>query len=536
MKALLRNGRHARRLQQRGPFAILGCLLVLLGAHAYAADEDARAELEGLRRQLEELRQQRAAAAPVASGVPLVDRNLDNRYGPDAVATVRQGRLKIGGLLQVWFYSIQNDNKAWFDVDAWAAAVGEPPPVPAGSNEVCDNDSFRIRRAELSFAVDIHENVSATILLDPARAALSFPTFPSNQGSGISGDGVANYNPGTAPDGTPTGHIRNAAVREGLQDGSRVLQDAFIDIHGVIPRHRIGIGQMRRHLGEEGSRDSAQLDFAERAMIAQWADLRDTGIQVHGAWFDDRLQYWVGAFNGAGTAFQQRQNRADDNDAKDLTFTLLGRPVWKDERWGNLELGYSMLYGLAGEGRHRNPLAAPVDASYQQDTVRVMQYAWAHYAPGGPLAGFWLRGEWGLYRDRFAPFEAYPGLIGSPAPFDIQGWYFAAGYRLQDSPWKDSLPRWFRPVEFVFRYEDLQNLFYTDLVGDFTGMEDRRRRLDVFKTTVFTGGLNYRLQGHHAKVQLNYHWVNEESDVSRSFRQVREVRNDHLVVNFQVAW
>ena len=52
----------------------------------------------------------------------------------------------------------------------------------------------------------------------------------------------------------------------------------------------------------------------------------------------------------------------------------------------------------------------------------------------------------------------------------------------------------------------------------------------------YTAGLNYYLKGHNAKIQINYNIVNEESGVSRSFRQVREVRNDNLVVNFQVAW
>ena len=516
-------------------YCVVG-VLVLGAANGFAAEDEERAEYEKLLREVRQLRKEVATQAPVAAGVPVVDQVVANKYGPNAPVSTRQGKLTIGGLVQIWAYSIQNDNKAWFDVDKWAEEVNAIPPVLAGSNEVADNDSYRVRRAELRFTMDIHENVRAMVMMDLARAPLSFPTFPSNVGTGISGDSVVNYNPGTTP-GVSVGHVRNEAARLGLSDTDRLLQDAYIHFHGLVPHHDAKVGQMRRRLGEEGSRDSAALDFTERAMITQLAELRDTGAQIHGTWFDDRLQYWFGMFNGAGTAFQERQNRADDNDEKDLTATILARPVWKDENWGSLELGYSYLHGIAGEAAGDYPLVFPVDGLNRRTTNRVQQYAWGHYAPGGPMKGFWMRGEWGYYRDRFAPNEAYPGLIGNPSHFKIQGWYFAAGYRLQDSVGAESIPSLLRPLEFVFRYEDMQNLFYTDLAEQVPwGLFAHRSKLDVFKTVVYTGGINYYIKGHNAKLQLNYNVVREESDMSRDFRQVREVRNDNLVVNFQVAW
>ena len=52
------------------------------------------------------------------------------------------------------------------------------------SNSLVDNDSVRVRRAELRFNLDLTENITAFISLDFAREATSFPSFPTNQGLG----------------------------------------------------------------------------------------------------------------------------------------------------------------------------------------------------------------------------------------------------------------------------------------------------------------------------------------------------------------
>jgi hypothetical protein len=403
------------------------------------------------------------------------------------------------------------------------------PPQQLGSNEVVDNDSFGIRRAEIKFTMDIHENVTAVVMIDPAREATSFPTFPSNQGNGVIGDGVWFVNPGLSSGGAPIGNVKNDAVRNGSGEANRLLQDAYINYHGVIPHHDVSVGQMKRRLGEEGTRDSATLDFAERAMITQLADLRDLGIQIHGAWWDDRFQYWLGGFDGAGSAFQQRQNRADDNDNKDLVATILLRPLWKDETWGSIELGGSYLYGHAGESAGHWPFGAlAVDGLNRRGTKRTMMYAWASYMPGGPVKGWWMRGEWGQYQDRLAPGLMGGTVLMNPATFDIQGWYVSTGYKLADSIWADKLSSWAKSFEFTFRYETMQNLFFPELT--YGG-----RRMDLFSTSVYTAGVNYYIKGHNAKLQLNYNWVREE-DPAKTLRPVREVNNDNLVVNFQVAW
>lgn len=475
---------------------ISGLLLAgLVLCSAAWAEGVSQVEYDKLKKEVDELRLRLDGTQPVAAS--RTEELVSNKYGPNETATSVSGKLTIGGLLQVWYYGIENDNRGY--------AFGS-------SNEVVDNDGFAIRRAEVRFTMDIHENVRAVISLDAAREATSFPNFPTNLGSGVWGDSAVSWESSFSNDGNP----KSEAVRHGLGDANRLLQDAYIQVHGIIPHHEGFTGQMRRHLGYEGTQDDKVLDFVERSMITQPASLRDLGAMVHGTWWEDRFQYWVGGFNGAGTAFQQRQNRGDDNDEKDLVATVLLRPLWKDETWGSIELGYSGLYGFAGEGQGAESLD-------RRGTRRTMQYAYLLYRPGGPVKGWWMRGEWGEIRDRFAPNAG--DHSADPAAFRVQGWYAATGYKLSDSIWADGLNAWLKPVEFVFRYDVMQNLL-RPAVGE-------PHEVDRFKTQVITAGVNYFIKGHNAKLQFNYNWVLEEEN---SARDLREVSNDNFVLNFQVGW
>ena len=84
-------------------------------------------------------------------------------------------------------------------------------------------------------------------------------------------------------------------------------------------------------------------------------------------------------------------------------------------------------------------------------------------------------------------------------------------------------------MEFAFRYEVMENLFFQDLVHP-------TKHVDEFKTQVFTAGINYYIVGHNAKLQVTYNWVDEETPDQGPHRQVREVRNDNLLISFQVGW
>jgi len=578
---------------------ILGGALLLVGMASAFAGAASTQDFSDLKKEVEDLRARLAqkSTAPQTSGpIGRADALVGNKYGPNAAVTTKDGKLTIGGLLQVWAYSIQNDH---FDY------VGDK----FSSNELSDNDGYRIRRAELKLGLDITPEITAVIMVDPTGGdeANTFPGLPTNQGvvgkgylSGTSQIGLQDarvfvaatyivdvlYPLGMSWEAEQLAHSLGFTVdqletilhggtvaRRHMQSGfvltNRFLQDAYINYHSdIIPHHDFTIGQFKPPSGEEAYRNSGQLDFVERAMINQFGNQRDLGIMVHGTWWDDRFQYWIGGFNSAGTfqnTFASLQNRSDDNDAKDIAWRLMLRPVWKEENWGSLEIGYARqdgVHGEAGRGYVLDPLTGllspSVDGLSLQETSANRQYAWAWYRPGGPVKGWWLRGEWGSLTDRNLPgFGVTNRIQIIPHVFRREGWYGATGYKLSESIWADKLKssgNWLvkalHDFEFAYRYEQFGNLLVEDAVytvgPSVTGGAGlaAAARTDVFKTSVHTFGLNSYWKGYNVRTQLNYMIVDESEghNVSPAYslgpsgNRIREVKNNIFVISQQVQW
>lgn len=496
-------------------------------------------EIKELRRELAQVKTE--LQQPPQDTLHAVDALVRDQSDGGSPVVTRGGNLVIHGLVQVWYQYIQNDSKGWED----ATKVLGSSPAMFGSNQTRDNDTFRIRRAEICFDYSLSESISARIKVDPAAEVLGYPSAPSNQAPFYNAGFQAINGQGQFGQGCPPmtgmslcsagiGNPFNQIVRNGSGDANRLLEDAYINYHNIcfLPCHDIQIGQMKRRLGEEGYRNNGELDFAERSMITQVADDYDLGVQLHGSFFCNRLQYWAGVFDGAGTAFQSRANRSDDNDKKDFLGSVVARPIWDHCFWGSFELGYSGLFGKGGESAGSEPITAPLPGLNRRATSHGNQYAWLYYAPGAALKGLWLRSEWGQYRDRFAPGEVVTGLFNytdDPKPFNIYGYYGAIGYRFSESNLAKHVPAFMCNMELAYRHEQMENLFYQNL-------QDTNRGIDVFRTTVDTVGLNWYLKGSQAKIQLNYNFVKEQHNHSTGDRQLREVRNDNLVLNFQVAF
>ena len=521
----------------RSSLFFVALILVMPVAQAGQA-EDLRAEVDKLRTEIGKREASSASSSPIGR----TESALDSRYGPNATVTTKSAKLTVGGLTQVWYQSIQNDHTGIVRPGGNNAL---PDKEPNGLN---DRDTFRIRRTEIRFDAAISENITGFVMISPTR------------------DGGITYQP------VPTFALHNEIVSNpmlasgsGLQLGDviipRLLQDAYINFHGVIPHHDFTIGQFKPPAGEESWRNSGQLDFVERAMVNYINNVHDVGVMVHGDWLSGRLQYWAGAFNGSNSYLIDPElfeggNRTDSNDQKDIAERIAVNPVWSTDKWyGRLQLGGSRTDGLHGESGQGYDLTLATNGLNRQRTWVNRNAAWIWYRPNGTAKGLWVRGEWGSEHDRYDPFFRTNLLnLGSaagfpltypngdtfssagqshPAPVTLAGYFGAVGYKLSDSVFSERLKncdgllgRFLINMEFAFRFESYQNVASESLTNP-------DRATDLFETRVFTSGVNYYIKGHDAKIQINYDHVMDPQNRNRG---IHSYKNDVLVVNFQLMF
>ncbi len=331
-------------------FLVRFCVIsmLLLGPAAYASDAT-----ESLQNAIDNLKKRMAE-----NTTPEVVESALFRDGVTCLPEIEPvrsniGKITVSGLTQVWYESIQNDRSGVFRGAPVFNSGGGIPVFNAEDNTGNDNDTFRVRRTELRFKIEITDKIGAFIMMDPAR------------------EGNTLYSP------LPTllRHNIKTTISNDFRDGTvssfhpSLLQDAYVVAHDFdtgffddkkISHHTFAMGQFKPPAGEEASRDSGSLDFVERSMVTGINNVRDLGAAMYGTWFDERLKYQLGFFNGpTGTVLTDPEvveagNRPDDNNAKDFAWRVQGRP-WsiteKDtKRWYGLEMGYFRTDGVHGGG------------------------------------------------------------------------------------------------------------------------------------------------------------------------------------------
>ena len=120
------------------------------------------------------------------------------------------------------------------------------------------------------------------------------------------------------------------------------LKDGYLDVH-YVPWARLRMGQFKVPFAWEYLQSHKYIDFAERSMAVDnmRSKGRDIGVMLHGRFHDDLIQYQLAILNGTG------ENKADDNDAKDLAGRLSIQPFREttNEIFSDLHLGVAGAWG-----------------------------------------------------------------------------------------------------------------------------------------------------------------------------------------------
>lgn len=308
--------------------------------------------------------------------------------GPGKTVEAGFGKVTFDGLLQAWYV---------------VASEGVP-------------NTFRIRRAELKLVGEVVPRARWTVMIDPAKLLAVNTTTTTVGGTRV-------------------------LAGESVNQGSRILQDAFISVELAKPA-RLDVGQFKLPLSMEGVTSPGVIETVERALFTSdrsrggaYGDIRDLGVALRGTPVR-ALDYQVAFTNGLGESL----NASDPDRAK----SLAGRVVLRLPFAAAVQVGGSGAADLAGSDATRRRLGA--EAALTR----------------GPLS---LRSEL---------------MTGRDGPVPRRGGYAHAGYRITPE------------VQVVARYD----AWDPDTRSE-TGVADAAER-------DYLGGVNWYVAGNNLKVQANY--------------------------------
>jgi len=175
----------------------------------------------------------------------------------DPAAAKAPPAVKAGGLIQVWFLADQ--------YAAPARSWSEPLTVP---------NSMALHRTELKLSGAAAQDVSWTLMVDPARA-LGASESVSSTAFALSGKDASGV--------TLTGST--AKITTGTNaEFKRIVQDAYLS-YKAFSWLELRAGQWKVPFGREGLLPNGELPFVERSFMfsaLKWAAARDLGVMATG--------------------------------------------------------------------------------------------------------------------------------------------------------------------------------------------------------------------------------------------------------------
>jgi len=306
------------------------------------------------------------------------------------------------------------------------------------------------------------------------------------------------------------------------------LKDGYWDIHH-IPWAILRLGQFKTPFTWEYLQSHKYIDFAERSMAVDNMRFkgRDIGVMLHGRFCEDMIQYQLAVLNGTG------ENRADDNDAKDVAGRLFLRPFRKEgnELFSDLHLGIAATWGDQDtdfEDTDFRTVAGTRFVDFVPDTVHKgdrtrlgTELMW----PMGPAS---IKAEWmQMWLDNFQ--------LGSlKEDLDFYSWYVSGSYLLSGE--KKTLGklvpnRPFNPSEGMWGAWELAarySLFHSDSDLFKGGMAAGTDQAEAF-----TIGLNWYLN-ELLRITLNYEHSEFDDDLVIGGRRLDD--EDAFIVQCQLEF
>ncbi len=291
--------------------------------------------------------------------------------------------------------------------DPQKVAGGGGSPVTAGWN----GEHFFIKSADGQFQIQPYGYVNAD--------------YRAFKGDGAPSDTYVLRRARFGFQGNYGEHFQFAILADPAATSGSILRDVYLNAK-VIPQFQIQVGQFKVPFAQEAGLGVTNLDFVERALTSLLypdaaSAYRSPGGTIHGDLSGNRVQYWIGAFNGKGFGIVNTTNQPE----------VLGRLrfyPWrnnKESRWHEFAIGGSIDYGRTrGLSNEQSFGGTLPDTAYNFfPTFTVNGPTWRYNGEFTYLSGPWsFRGEYDqmlMHRDQLGAltfgglgFVNLPGIYG----------------------------------------------------------------------------------------------------------------------------
>jgi len=323
----------------------------------------------------------------------------------------------------------------------------------------------------------------------------------------------------------------SGVTQTAVNNGS--ILDAYVNAR-LLPGFQIQAGKFKEPVGLERLQSWRNLLFVERGYPTQLVPNRDTGVMLHGGFWNNAFTYQVGAFNGTADGGSSDFDVSDGD--KDLAVRLFVQPFKQADVGALRGLGF----GVAGTiGEHEGAPRAYVTDGGQRfftyltgtgaqpnvtndgDTWRVTPQGYYYWGPFGVF------GEYAVSSQELRQAGGGAGA-GSRSSFQNTAWQVAASYFLtgENNSFESVSPRKsFNPAAGAWGAWEL-----TTRVGE---LDVDNAAFPVFanpaqsatKAFAWGAGLNWHL---NPNVKLQFNYINtdfEGGDANPALAQ-----REHLVL------